>query len=107
MDAVLENTTSRLSSRASGSQLAHVKVVVSMVDNPDYLPHQCSDSNPTTFCIAAEAPAPWVALYLGSRARVDKVEIRNRPDCCGKRLRDFEVRVTDSLPPSGAPLVLF
>ena len=67
-----------------------------------YPAHQCADSNPLTFCVVAEAPFPWLAIYLGSKARVDKVEIWNRRDvCCGSRLRNFEVRVTDSLPSSG------
>ena len=93
--------------RACGlaQQLIPLGVVVSQQrDNwrDKYPPHQCADSNPETFCLAAEAPFPWLAIYLGSKARVDKVEIWNRRNCCGKgRLRNFEVRVTDSLPSSG------
>ena len=49
----------------------------------------------------AGASFPWLALFFGSTVRVDKVEIWNRRDCCGDRLRNFEVRVTDSLPSSG------
>ena len=66
-----------------------------------YPPHQCADSNPWTFGLVAKAPFPWLAIYLGSKARVDRVEIWNRRNCCGDRLRNFEVRVTDSLPSSG------
>ena len=69
-------------------------------------PHRCVDSNPATFCIVAEDPFPWLALYLGSRARVNRVEIWNRRDCCGFRLRNLEVRVADSLPASGISLVV-
>lgn len=79
--------------------LVPVKVVVSQEEN-GFPPHQCADSNSSTFCAVAPSPAPWLALDLGSRARVDRVEIRNTRNY-GNRLRDFEVRVTDSLPPSG------
>ena len=64
-------------------------------------PHHCTDSNSSSFCAVAKAPFPWLALYLGSKARVDRAQIWNRRDCCGHRLRNFEVRVTDSLPLSG------
>ena len=67
----------------------------------DYPPQRCADSNPLIFCVVAEAPFPWLALYFGSMARVDRVEIWNRRDCCGHRLRNFEIRVTHSLPSSG------
>ena len=49
---------------------------------------------------------PHLALDLGSNARVDRVEIRNTNNY-GNRLRDFEVRVTDSLPVSGALLMFY
>ena len=72
----------------------------------DYPPHRCADSKPFIFCIVPGAPFPWLALYLGSRARVDRVEIWNRRDCCGFKLRNLEVRVTDSLPSSGISLAV-
>ena len=88
--------------RACGlAQLVPHGVVVSQQWRDDYPAHQCADSNPLTLCVVAEAPFPWLAIYLGSKARVDRVEIWNRRDCCGHRLRNFEVRVTDSLPSSG------
>ena len=68
-------------------------------------PHQCADSNTTTICVVPEARAPWLALDLGRGAHVERVEISSREDCCGESLRNFQVRVTGSLPPSGAPLV--
>ena len=81
-------------------QLVPLGVAVSQ-QRDDFPPHRCVDSNPLTFCVVTEAPFPWLAIYLGSKARVDRVEIWNRRDCCGFRLRNFEVRVTDSLPSSG------
>ena len=71
--------------------------------NDEHPPHQCVNSNPFDFCVVDHAPFPWLAIHFGSKVRVDRVEIRNRRDCCPqKRLRNFEVRVTDSLPSSGA-----
>jgi len=81
------------------ARLVPVKVVVSQEEN-DFPPQQCADSNSSTFCAVAPSPAPWLALDFDSKARVDRVEIRNTRNY-GNRLRDFEIRVTDSLPPSG------
>jgi len=80
-------------------RLVPIKVVVSQEEN-NFPPDQCADSDNSTFCAVAPSPAPWLALDLGSKARVDRVEIRNTRNF-GNRLRDFEVRVTDSLPSSG------
>ena len=75
--------------------------VVGAEQRDDYPPHQCADSDPFNFCVVSKAPFPWLAIYLGSRARVDRVEIWNRRDiCCGHKLRNFQIRVTDSLPSS-------
>ena len=82
-------------------RLVPIKVNVSQ-EEEDFPPHQCADSDNGTFCAVAPSPAPWLALDLGSRARVNRVEIRNTRNF-ENRLRDFEVRVTDSLPQSGAP----
>ena len=82
-------------------QLVPLGVAVSQQHHDNYPAHQCVDSNPSTYCIVGKAPFPWLAIYLGSKARVDRVEIWNRRDCCGHRLRNFEVRVADSLPSSG------
>ena len=69
--------------------------------NDEHPPHQCVNSNTSNFCVVYQTLFPWLAIHFGSKVRVDKVEIRNRRDCCGKRLRNFEVRVTDSLPSTG------
>merc|ERR1712037_432050 len=80
-------------------RLVPIKVVVSQEEN-GFPPLQCADSDNGTFCAVAPSPAPWLALDLGSKARVNRVEIRNTRNS-GNRLRDFEIRVTDSLPVSG------
>ena len=36
---------------------------------------------------------PWWRVDLGSRQNVSSVYILNRGDCCGARLRSFEIRV--------------
>ena len=95
-----------LSDRTTSTQLSPAEAVVSQ-QRDDFAPDQCSDSSNTTICVVPEAPAPWLALDLGSRAHVDKVEMSSRGDCCGERLSNFEVRVTDSLPPSGDLLMFF
>ena len=67
----------------------------------EYPLHLCADSNPSTYCVVGKAPFPWLALVLGSKARVDRVEIKHRGNCCGETLRNIEVRVTDELPTTG------
>jgi len=79
-------------------RLDHIKVVASKEDNKSP-PNQCADNNTATVCTVPASPAPWLALDLGSKQQVNRVEIRNTK--FGGRVRDFEVRVTDSLPPSG------
>ena len=86
-----------MSGRTDG-RLDHIKVVVSKEDNKSP-PNQCADNNNATVCTVPASPAPWLALDLGSKHQVNRVEIRNTK--FGGRVRDFEVRVTDSLPPSG------
>ena len=95
-----------LSNRTTSAQIKPVGTVVSQ-QRDDFPPHQCADSNTTTICVVPEAPAPWLALDLGRGAHVERVEISSREDCCGERLSNFQVRVTETLPPSGASLVLF
>ena len=81
-------------------QLAPLGVVAShrLNDSP---PQLCADSNSTTFCVVEKARFPWIALHLGLKVRISRVEIRNRADCCGDKLRNIEVRVTDTLPNTG------
>ena len=93
-----------LSNRTASPQLTTEGTVVSQ-QRDDFPPHQCADSNTTTICVVPEAPAPWLALDLGRGAHVERVEISSREDCCGERLSNFQVRVTETLPPSGISLV--
>ena len=81
-------------------QLAPLGVVTSrrLDDNP---PELCADSNSTTFCVVGKAQYPWIALHLGLKARISRVEIKNREDCCEDNLRDVEIRVTNTLPTTG------
>jgi hypothetical protein len=62
-------------------------------------PDRCADNNTETFCTVPASRAPWLALDFGSRTQVNRVDIRATKNG-GGRLRDFEVRVTDSLPTS-------
>ena len=71
-----------------------------MKENP---PQQCGDSDPSTYCVVDKVPYPWLALVLASKAQVNRVEIKFRDNCCGEKLRNIEVRVTDTLPTSGFP----
>ena len=104
MDTVSGNRACGLSNMTmEGAPLVPLKVVVSQEDN-DFPPHQCADGNRETFCVVTASPAPWIALDFGSKVRVDRVHIGvpNPPEGSTKTLRDFEVRVTDSLPSSGS-----
>jgi len=62
-------------------------------------PEQCADNSTDTVCTVAASPAPWLALDFGSRTQVNRVDLRMTKDW-GRRLWDFEVRVTDTLPTS-------
>ena len=63
-------------------------------------PEQCADNSHDTVCTVEASPAPWLALDFGSRTQVNRVDLRMTKDW-GRRLWDFEVRVTDTLPTSG------
>lgn len=41
---------------------------------------------------------PWWAVDLGASRKLTRIVIRNRGDCCGDRLSNFEIRVGDSRP---------
>lgn len=45
---------------------------------------------------------PWWYVDLQKSATVSKVIVYNRADCCGDRLRNFEVRVGDVMPKGSA-----
>ena len=111
-DAISGSRACGLSNRTISARLTSVAVVVSK-SNAQYPPSLCADGNPSTVCVVESSPAPWLALHLGSRARVDKVEIRNMLTGLGGR--NFgakkpwvnKVWVADSLPSSGVNIVQF
>ena len=56
------------------------------------------DDNTNTFYHSDDSPGqstlqPWVQLELATESTVAKVEITNRRDCCGDRLKNIEVWV--------------
>ena len=65
-----------LSKRTTSLRLTSVGVVASR-EHPRNPPSKCADSE-NTICIVQPSPAPWLALYLGSRAKVDKIKVVNR-----------------------------
>ena len=90
---------------------------VASQEEKDFPPRQCADGNRGKeynrgqFCVVPASPAPWIALDFGSKVRVDRVDISvpgaNHIESqtgirSSKTLRDYEVRVTDSLPSSGS-----
>ena len=93
-----------LSKRTISAKLTSVAVVVSK-PNADHPPKLCADGDPSTICVVESSPAPWLALYLGSRARVDKVEIRHMLTGVSERNGVTpwinKVWVADYLPSSG------
>ena len=97
-----------LYNRTISARLTSVAVVVSKT-NADHPPRQCADGDPSTICVVESSPAPWLAIYLGSRARVDKVEIRHMltgvSNINGVTAWINKVWVADSLPSSGAHFI--
>ena len=109
-DVISGSRACGLSNRKISARLASVAVVASK-PKADHPPKLCADRDPSTICVVESSPMPWLAIYLGSRARVDKVEIRNI--VAGTRNGNDrqatkwanKVWVADSLPSSGAHIV--
>ena len=97
-----------LSNRTISARLTSVAVAVSQ-RNENFPPRKCADGDPSTICVVESSPAPWLALYLGSKARVDKVEIRHMLTGVSERNGVTpwinKVWVADSLPSSGAHII--
>ena len=79
-------------------------------EDPDFPPARCIDGDKKTrtqegICHSKRDEnerAPWLALDFGaSDTSVERVDIFNRADCCGDRLRNVEVRVANDLPTYG------
>ena len=49
-------------------------------------------------------PSPWLAIDYGVSVTVERVEIFTREDCCGNRIRNVHVRVSNELPSSGSQM---
>ena len=74
---------------------------------------KCIDGDKTTKTVDnlchsnrdANERAPWLALDFGaSDTSVERVDIFNRADCCGERLKNVEVRVANELPTDGSQM---
>ena len=109
-DVVSGNRACGLSNRTISARLTSVAVAVSE-RNENFPPRKCANGDPSTICVVESSPAPWLAIYLGSRVKVNKVEIKRR--VAGTRNRDGgqdkpwinKVWITDSLPSSGAHIL--
>ena len=55
------------------------------------------NSHSCTHTIHGRDPQPWWEVYLGKKYSITGVEITNRGDCCGERLRNFDVTVDAKL----------
>ena len=110
-EAISGSRACGLSNRTISARLTSVAVLVSK-PNVDHPPKLCADGDPSTVCVVESSPAPWLALYLGSRVKVNKVEIKRR--VAGTRNKDGgqdklwinKVWVTDSLPSTGVLIFL-
>ena len=54
------------------------------------------------FCHTRNDRYPWFAVDYGKTYAIERVEIFNRHDCCGKRTKYVEVRVCEELPTSAS-----
>ena len=54
------------------------------------------------FCHTQRERYPWFAADYGKTYVIERVKIFNRHDCCGKRTRNVEVRVSEELPTSAS-----
>lgn len=57
----------------------------------------CVDGNSTNFNHTGLELQPWWQVDLGSEKQVSSIEMTNRPDCCGNRLKRFRVFVSNSV----------
>ncbi|ELU12498.1 hypothetical protein CAPTEDRAFT_214825 [Capitella teleta] len=76
-----------------GNNFTKASAAVDGVTNSDFQAQSCS----CTATYGANAD-PWWALDLGQRMRIDRVVLHNRGDCCGERLHNIHVGISDSDP---------
>ena len=56
----------------------------------------------TVMCQATETETnPWLAIDLGEKFHVQRVEVTNRQDCCSERATNLQVGVTNTPPEVG------
>eukprot|EP00092_Neocalanus_flemingeri_P066723 GFUD01081324.1.p1 GENE.GFUD01081324.1~~GFUD01081324.1.p1 ORF type:complete len:513 (+),score=54.68 GFUD01081324.1:23-1540(+) len=64
----------------------------------------CIDGDKQNFCHTlgtdhtSDHLYPWITLDLGTSAKVSRITIFNRLDCCGERLKDVDVRISNDPP---------
>ena len=101
LDAVAAVMSSnRESSVADVSQIYPASMCIDGIDNG----FNDGISGDMNLCHSLAEIAPWLALDFGSPVTVGKVVLVNRINCCGERLRNAEVRVSDELPLSGTEM---
>ena len=87
----------------SGPQLKAVRAVLSSEYSKSFQASKCIDEiDGKNMCISKSEMAPWLALDFGRQVSVGRVVLHNRGDCCGDRLRNVDVRVSDTLPQTGS-----
>ncbi|XP_063402033.1 fucolectin-5-like [Mytilus trossulus] len=55
------------------------------------------DGNPATFSSTSFEYLPYWWVDLGLVYNIKRIEIMNRPDCCGERLRNLDITVGPSI----------
>ena len=93
-------SSNRESSVADASQIYPPSMCIDGVDSG----FNDGISGDMNLCHTLAEIAPWLALDFGSPVTVGKVVLVNRINCCGERLRNAEVRVSDQLPLSGTEM---
>ena len=85
------------------------KAVLSSQLNKAFQANKCIDgiygknsNDKKNICHSKSEMAPWLALDFGRQVSVGRVVLHNRGYCCGDRLRNVDVRVSDTLPQTGS-----
>ncbi|XP_076113410.1 uncharacterized protein LOC143081059 [Mytilus galloprovincialis] len=61
--------------------------------NKKYIPSWAVDGNENTFTLTEASRNPYWTVDLGKTVHVKQINIINRKDCCGHRLKNIEVKV--------------
>ncbi|XP_071172918.1 uncharacterized protein [Mytilus edulis] len=61
--------------------------------NKKYIPSWAVDGNENTFTLTVASRNPYWTVDLGKTVHVKQINIINRKDCCGHRLKNIEVKV--------------